>query len=189
MDQEYKDIKTSLTFLHVQELRELSASLALLEKGNKMTLIIRIIHFLQTGEKLTAPKFPESSCAKKGQWYPIDLHALMLKGAYKNDEKTRLFFTQLLGDQFHFTAFGIDWLNRRWMEGSPPTYQEFARMWQEEMERRKSQKVPPKEEWAYINFVQKNASKISREDLYLAWEQERQKHKEAIKRWIDKKIL
>ncbi len=190
--QEFTVLKNSLLFLHVSELKDLATNLSLLDKGNKMALIMRILHFLETGKTLTVPKFPENSCAKRRKIYPIHSSALMLKGAYKNDYKTRLFFKQLLGDHFYFTAFGIDWLNERWMEGNPPTYQEFAEMWQEEYEKRKNTPAAPKEEWAYINFVQKflqNSSEVSRESVNHAWECERQKHKANIFAWLKEKKL
>lgn len=191
-DQEIQVLKNSLTFLHVGELRDLALRLSLVDKGNKMELILRVLHFLQTGTKLTAPKFPENSCAKRGQIYPLQPSGLMLKGAYKNDLKTRLFFKELLGEHFHFTAFGIDWLNERWMQGDPPTYQEFADMWKQEYERRKSTAVAPKEEWAYINFVQnflKHAPEASRATIHHAWECERQRHKAKIIAWLKEKEL
>ncbi len=63
---------------------------------------------------------------------------MILKGSYKNDLKTRLFFKNIVGDHFHFTAFGIDWINEKWMEGNPPTYRDYATMWQSEVDRRKN---------------------------------------------------
>ncbi len=191
-DEESTALKNSLMFLHVSELKYLAVKLYLVDKGNKMALIMRILHFLHTGKKLAVPKFPENSRAMRGQIYPIHSSALMLKGSYKNDLKTRLFFKQLLGDHFHFTAYGIDWLNERWMQGNPPTYQEFASMWQEEHERRKNVPAAPKEEWAYINFVQKflqNSLEASRECINHAWECERQKHKANINAWLEEKKL
>lgn len=191
-DQEFSILKKSLTFLHVDELKSLAMKLSLVDKGNKMAIIMRILHFLHTGEKLTIPKLPKKSCAKRGQVNPLNATALMLKGAYKNDLKTRLFFKKLVGDHFHFTAYGIDWLNDRWMEGNPPTYQEFAKMWQAEYEKRKNRQIAPKEEWAYINFVQnflQSSLDGSRESVYHAWECERQKHKAHIKNWFKENKL
>lgn len=182
-DQNSIALKNSLTFLHVSELKAVAAKLFLSDKGNKMTLILRILHFFRTGEKLEASKFPSVSMAKRGRIYPIHPTTFMLKGSYKNDLQTRLFFKQLIGSHFHFTAFGIDWLNHRWMDSLPPTYQEFADMWQEEYERRKNRPEPPKEEWCYIRFVQKflqTFPEASRECLNSEWESERQKHKAVI---------
>lgn len=182
-----RNFKESLLFLHVEELKSLATELSLVEKGNKIALIQRILHFFETGEKLTNPQFPKKSCAAKGQVYSLTKDTLMLKGAYKNDLKTRLFFKQLIGEYFHFTAFGIDWLNERWMEGNPPTYQQFAEMWEEEYRKRKEIPHAPKEEWAYINFVQKftlSNPTASREMINSAWECERQKHKASVRSWL-----
>lgn len=180
---EFMDLKNSLMFLYVSELKELARNLFLIDKGNKRTIILRILHFLHTGQKQAAPKFAENVIAKRGCVYPLHQDTLMLRGAYKNDLKTRLFFKQLIGEHFHFSAFGIDWLNDRWMDGNPPTYQEFAKMWQEEHERRKNRPVAPKEEWAYINFAQnflKKSPHSSSKEMNLAWKQERQEHKARI---------
>lgn len=187
-DQRMKVLKDSLIFLHVGELKEVAVRLSLLDKGNKMTIVMRILHFFETGNKLTIPKFPEKSCFKQGKTYSIGENELMLKGAYKNDLQTRLFFKQLIGDHFHFTAFGIDWLNEKWMEGNPPTYLEFAKMWQEEYQKRKEMPAPPKEEWAYINFVRKfllTTPTATRESINHAWEYERQMHKTKVDDWLN----
>lgn len=183
-DLELESLRESLTFLHVNELREVATHLDLLEKGSKMSVILRILHFKKTGEKLTAAKFPSSSCAKRGENYPLELASFMLKGSYKNDLQTRLFFKGVIGEHFHFTAFGIDWLNERWMLGAPPSYQEFADMWKDEYKKRQKMPAPPKEEWAYIRFVQRyltNSPESNRETLNTAWESEREKHKSIVK--------
>ena len=191
LSQELISLKESLHFLHMEELKNLANRLSLLDKGKKLELITRIVHFLQTGEKLLTPKFPAISCAKDKN-IPLLTSGLMLKGAYKNDLKTRLFFKALIGDYFHFTAFGIDWLNERWMEGKPPTYQEFADMWKLEYQRRKEDPVAPKAEWAYINFLQDFYSKypdFSHKNATKAWDQEREKHKNYVEEILKKKTI
>ena len=108
---------------------------------------------------------------------------MILKGSYKNDLKTRLFFKSIIGDHFHFTAFGIDWINARWFAGNPPTYQEFADMWITESEKRVLEGSVPKKEWAYINFTQKFIAQVpnaSRQQLLYAWETERGHNKAFI---------
>lgn len=183
MENQLIEIKKSLLFLHVKELKEIAINLSLSDRGTKMIVILRILHFLETGQKLTAPKFPKESCAQKGETYRMDEDGLMLKGAYKNDLKTRIFFKGLIGSHFHFTAFGIDWLNEKWMQGRPPTYRQFAQMWEEEYQRRKKTPNTPKEEWAYINFVQNFLLKFplaNRKSINDGWENERKKHKIKI---------
>jgi hypothetical protein len=188
---EITQLRKSLMFLHVKELKKLSLHLSLIDKGNKKMIILRICHFLLTKEKLTTPKFPKKSCAQLGKEYIINTNQLMLKGAYKNDLKTRLFFKHLIGPHFHYTAFGIDWLNERWMDGNPPTYLEFADMWEEEYRKRKKSPAAPKEEWAYINFVKKfliNFPKASKVDINQAWQAEHKKQKASVYQHIENLI-
>ncbi|QQR48944.1 SAP domain-containing protein [bacterium] len=173
-------LKAALLFFHVAELRDLCVQLSLPKAGTKLSLISRIVYFCETGQIVTELLIPAISRAKRGVLYPLKPDTLMLKGAYKNDLKTRLFFKQLIGEYFHFTAFGIDWLHQRWLNGNPPTYQEFADMWQAEYDRRKKYGSTPKEEWAYINFSQqffKHHPDATREMLYEAWEYERIRNK------------
>jgi len=126
--QDSSDLKESLFFLNIKELKELCVKLSLAFKGKKIELINRIVHFVEHVEKLITPKFPQNVYAKKGTNYDLSPNAYILKNAYKNDLKTRMFFKNIIGDHFHFTAYGQDWINYRWLNGNPPTYQEFADM-------------------------------------------------------------
>ena len=173
----------SLHFLHVGELKALCCRLDLSEKGPKVRLIERIMIFVTQGCRQDEPVIPRVSCIQKGKEYPLARTTLILKGSYKNDLKTRLFFKSIIGDHFHFTAFGIDWINARWFAGNPPTYQEFADMWITESEKRVLEGSVPKKEWAYINFTQKfiaQVPKASRHELLHAWETERRHNKAFI---------
>jgi hypothetical protein len=101
----------------------------------------------------------------------------MLYGTYKNDVATRNFFKQIIGNHFHFTAQGVDWLREQWLKGTPPTYADFANEWQAEYERNKTQKRPPKQEWAYIRFVQEymqQSPHASKKEVTSAWKVMRQ---------------
>lgn len=176
-------LRKSLLFLHVEELKNICLKLSLPDSGKKGPIIARIVHFLETGKIITLPKIPKTSCAQKGKLYPLHPQTLIVKDAYKNDLVTRNFFKHLIGDYFHFTAFGIDWINERWLEGNPPTYQEFAEMWKAEYARRKKEPVAPKEEWQYINFTQKYIAEhpnASRDEQLAAWERERQHNVQIV---------
>ena len=180
---DFDQLNQSIWYLHVEELKEIAVQLGISDKGAKGAVIARILHFLQSGEELVMPKFPAVSCAKKGVFQQLSPKSLMLRGAYKNDLAARLFFKTLIGEHFHFTAFGIDWLNERWLQGNPPTYQEFADMWMAETERRLHEKAAPKQEWAYIRFVQKymeDHPETSREELMQSWFAERDRHKNCF---------
>ncbi|GMU19861.1 MAG: hypothetical protein AMXMBFR12_10520 [Candidatus Babeliales bacterium] len=145
----------ALYFLKMSELKALCLKLGLPYSEKKGQVIDTIKHFVNTGNVLEIPEIPSISKAKKNQIYPLAPDTKMLLGSYKNDAQTRAFFKKLIGPHFHFTAFGIDWLNERWQAGKPPTYQEFADMWQKEVDNRKNKKPQPKQEWALITFVQK----------------------------------
>lgn len=176
-------LRESLLFLHVAELRALATQLGIPETGNKRVLIMRVLHFLTTGEIITQPPYPKASCAPRGKQHSLESNALMLKGAYKNDLNTRLFFKKLIGEHFHFTAFGIDWLEECWQAGNPPSYAEFASMWQHEYERRKRNPAAPKEEWAYINFTQHyllQNPQASLSAIRNAWQKKREEEKAQV---------
>ncbi len=180
-------LKQSLVFLRVEELKHICENLSINDKGKKGAIIARILHYIETGEIILEPKFPEISKARKGGVYPLHPDTLILKGSYKNDLKTRIFFKKLVGEYFHFTAFGIDWINDLWLQGNPPTYKEFADMWVVEYDKRKNLGTTPKVEWAYINFIQqyiKDYPNAPRAAITKAWEVERQKHLKIVSETI-----
>lgn len=183
----YNQLYEALHYLKVKELRALCDRFGVPADGNKVALINCIMTFVKTGKIVEAPVMPAASKAQRGKLYPLDPRTLMLHGNYKNDAKTRAFFKKIIGEHFHYTAFGIDWLNERWMAGNPPTYGEFAVMWQEETERRAQQKAPPKKEWALIRFTQNFVEKYpdaSRDELHAAWEKERLRNVALVMRLL-----
>lgn len=173
---EINELHEYLYYLNLAELKNLSSQLGI-PYGKKADLIARILHFLKTDEIQKTPVIPAASKAVRGNKYPLHPDTLILCGSYKNNLVTRNFFKQLIGPFFHFTAFGIDWINEQWLAGNPPTYQEFADYWQKEAERRTLAPENPKTEWAYINFIQRfmkqypnaSAPKVRKE-----WHAERQ---------------
>jgi hypothetical protein len=75
----------------------------------------------------------------------------------------------------------MDWLNQQWLQGSPPTYQQFAAMWIAEYAFRKTHGSSPKEEWAYIRFAQSQEVRdLTRLELLQAWDQTRNEHWIAV---------
>ncbi len=172
-----EEFHTALLHLKMGELKRVCEKLVLDSSGKKGELIARITTFVHTGKKIEAPLMPEKSKAKRGGSYPLAPEALILSGAYVNDLSTRNFFKKLVGDHFHFTAYGIDWLNERWMAGNPPTYAEFAEFWEAERLRRTNKKPEPKEEWAYINFLQDyftHYPNAPQKNAMQAWKQKRE---------------
>jgi hypothetical protein len=127
---------------------------------------------------------PESK-AEKGRIYPLHKNTLILEGAYKNDERTKAFFKKMIGDHFKFTAFGIEWIHNRWIDGNPPTYQEFMDMWQEEYKKRQKFGSPLKAEWAYINFSKDfaaNNAEVTQAIIVEAWKIEREEQKDRVEK-------
>ena len=189
IDQE--ELYEALNFMNISELKNICGQLSLSEAGKKGELINKIMVFIKTGKLLQDKKMPEKSLAKNYPPQPLHENALMLYGSYKNDARTRALFKKLIGQRFHFTAFGIDWLNERWGLGSPPTYKEFAQYWIQETLRRKSAKQSPKKEWAYINFLQQAAhsnSQQTKSDLLKAWKKTRLEKKQAAQKIINQII-
>lgn len=152
--QEQKALRDALHYMKMAELRKASQLLSLSDKGKKAELIKRIELFIQTGAIEKLATIPPQSRAHHYPPQSLGASSLMLYGNYKNDLKTRTFFKKLIGPRFHFTAFGLDWLNDKWLQGKPPTYQEFANYWTEEKERRKNTKPQPKDEWMFIRYMQ-----------------------------------
>jgi hypothetical protein len=165
-------LSEALYFMKIAELKKACLFLSLSEEGNKNEMIERIIIFITTGRIEKPQPMPSQSLAKNYPLQSLSSNSLMLYGGYKNDLQTRVFFKHLIGLQFHFTAYGIDWLNDRWLKGNPPTYQEFANYWIEETNRRKKIKTDPKKEWAFIRFMQHMNEVMpdaSREQLMQEW--------------------
>lgn len=171
---EQNQLKNALHYMKMAELKAACLKLGLPSTGNKAFLIAQIMSFVQTGKINSAPKIPAQSMAKYQPFQNLSSTSLMLYGDYKNDLNRRNFFKTLIGPHFHFTAFGIDWLNDRWLAGQPPTYQEFADYWVSEYTQRKLIQAPPKAEWAFINFVQqmqKTQPNSSKTAILNAWKQ------------------
>lgn len=189
---EQNTLYDALHYMKMQELKHACTKLYLPAQGKKIALINRIMTFIKTSIIEIDAKIPAASRAKSYSLQPLAPKSYMLYGAYKNDAITRDFFKKLIGPHFHFTAFGIDWLNDRWQQGSPPTYQEFADYWQQETAWRKQHKVAPKEEWAFINFVQRMQKKeplARHEDLIHAWKEEQQKQAHLASQLIEKAVI
>jgi hypothetical protein len=172
--QEQTTLNDAMHFMKMAELQDGCRILGLPDSGKKTELIEKILVFIHSGKVMSLPTIPALSRAKNYPPQPLRANSLMLYGSYKNDLQTRAFFKTLVGPQFHYTAFGIDWLNERWMEGKPPTYQEFADYWTAESARRKKHPEDPKKEWRYIRFVQEMQlvhPDASRNEIMESWKQ------------------
>ena len=182
----------SLLYLKMSQLKEICINLRIPPHKKKIELIQAICTYVKEGKILDIPKIPEISKALKSTFYPLKPSTKILHGNYKNDLATRKFMKTLVGQHFHYTAYGIDWINEKWMNGTPPTYEEFAIFWQKEYEKRQLKKVSPKKEWAYINFVQeygKSNPYANRKEIMKAWKKELEKHSLFVQTILQKFIL
>lgn len=188
-----KNFKNALYFLSVEELKDICNKLKLPSNCRKAGLIQHVISFVESGTTLKNPSFPEISKAAPKKIYPLKTDTLIVIGSYKNDLQTRLFFKKIIGTHFHFTAFGIDWIKEKWLAGTPPTYGEFAKFWQEEYERRKKEKPKPKQELAYMNFVQKyhltNKNSLKKDQLVQEWTKTRVEQFSIVKTFLSENHL
>ncbi len=190
-DKEAKILKEALNYLLVSELKDFCKKLKLPINGKKGEIIHRILLFLKDGKIIRTLEFPDVSIAKKNHLYPLSPKTRILQGSYKNDDATRSFMKTLAGENFHFTAFGQDWIKGRWLDGDPPTYLEFAKFWQNENRARKKRKALPKREWAYLNFIQRYQGKnpnSSQTKTAMAWKIEREKQKLRAEKILQKFI-
>lgn len=191
-DDEQKTLYDALHYMKMNELKDACILLNLPPKGKKTELMHRIITFIKDGIVTSNSEIPLSSRSKNYPPQKLMPASYMLYGSYKNDAASRDFFKKLIGSHFHFTAFGIDWLNDRWQSGLPPTYQEFADYWQKEMGRRKMHKVAPKDEWAFINFVQRMKKEepfALQDDIMHAWKETQKQQSELAIALIKKALL
>lgn len=180
---EQETLHNALHFMKMDELRNVCYMLGIIETGKKAALIKRIMTFVTTGKIVQPIAIPPESQAKNYPPQPLKLSSLILHGGYKNDLATRTFFKKIIGSHFHFTAYGIDWIEERWLASNPPTYQEFVDYWTEETNRRKNQKVDPKDEWRFIRFVQEMNNKspnIPHDEIMRAWKQEQTKQAATV---------
>ena len=189
--QEINKLNESLHYCKIEELKDICSTLRIPNKGKKSQLITTIMAFITSETILTEKKIPTISCKQTGKKYPLHPKTLIVYGAYKNDLATRTFFKKLIGNHFHFTAFGQDWIKQQWVKGAPPTYAEFATFWQREYLLRKNTPKKPKPEWAYLNFVQKFKQKhpiASKNVLLASWEDTRLRHKKQALTLINKSL-
>jgi hypothetical protein len=150
------EILDALQYMRLDELKRFCAPPRTIPiDGEKKLVIKRVKHYLETGEILHAFPTPPVSLAKPFTHYPLTPDTLILQGAYRADDPTRTLIRSLIGIHFNFTEFGQNWIETRWDFGSPPTYTEFAKAWQEEFELRRKldyQSVS-EDDQLYLNFA------------------------------------
>lgn len=181
--EQYKELFTNLLYCNMRELKMICVHFEIPNQGDKIQLIEHIITYLKTGKIPQVQPIPAISKAKPKQTYPLHPQTYILKGSFKNDLKTRLFLKTLIGNHFHYTAYGIDWIKDMWIKGTPPTYEQFAIYWQQEYKNRQKEKAPLKQEWAYLNFLDRYKNiypQASKQQAIIAWKLEREKHVKKV---------
>lgn len=179
-----KELFPALLYLNISELKNMCLHFGLSTQNEKIKLIQSIELYLTTGKIAPQQQIPVISKAKPRTTYPLAPETMILKGSFKSDLKTRIFLKTLIGNHFHYTAYGIDWIKEHWMQEAPPTYAQFATYWQTEYQARQITKAPMKAEWAYLNFLdryQKQYPTASKSQAIAAWKIKRQLHVKKVK--------
>ena len=187
--EQLQQLEESLYFLHVKELKNILNDLNLSKKTGKVEIINAILLFIKRGKMPKKLSYPSISCARKGEHFPLCLDTLIKYGSYKNDLRTRLFLRSCIGEHFHFTVFGHDWIKEQWKKGEPPTYKEFCDYWQKQYEKNKVQKPEPKKEWRFIRFTQEILKRdpfLTSDQIRFAWMKERMKNVKIVELLITK---
>jgi hypothetical protein len=152
-ESELRVLREALFYVDIPRLKMICGRYRLPVLGGKALLIARIAHFAGTRQIVEVPPYPEISCARPNETYPLELDAYMLYGSFKTDDTTRSFLRRFIGQYFHFTSFSHDWLRMRWYVGNPPTYREFIRFWEYEFLLREQGKKTTNQDWGYVHFV------------------------------------
>ncbi|MEO0335653.1 MAG: hypothetical protein AAF202_04635 [Pseudomonadota bacterium] len=166
----------SIYYLKVDELKTISGELGATKKGAKADLIHAILLHLGIS---AAVKKPQSKKFAKYQG-PLKPEKYILPGHYTNGAASREKLRRLIGEHFSFTTFGMDWIKAQWAESSYPTFQQFAKFWQAEFNRRQAggsfQSAMTN---ARVRFFRENKG-LSKSQLEKGWEKERKRHKSRI---------
>ncbi|NQZ01905.1 MAG: hypothetical protein HRT45_14675 [Bdellovibrionales bacterium] len=173
-----KELRESIYYLNVSELRSILNFLELPTPGNKRTLIGRILlHFN------LAPDSDED-VPKKFEKYQGELSPdiYILPGFYSNGSLARARFKKIIGPHFSFTSYGMNWIRRKWLAKDYPTFDEFAEYWVSEFERRRSGGgYDSAKTNARVRFFRKHkGSNFSAHMLEKMWQAERDTHKTRV---------
>jgi len=144
-----------------------------------------IIAFLSTGKQIYVAKVPAISKAKPNTTYPIHKNALMLKGNFKNTGKHKEFLKQLIGNNYKTKVAGIDWLNKRWLQGNPPTYAQFAEFYKTIANQPLQEKASLRLNNFTKNYAKQNPN-ASMQQITQKWEEVRLHHKQITLNLVNK---
>ena len=114
----------------------------------KGIVIDRILHFLNTGTVKPATIFHKEVVAPRALGRaPLEADPV-LYGQYKNrDAATLKLMKHLTGNKFEFGAIAQEVLRASWSSNHAPTYEEFAKLWQQAV----ADHSRPNPEWAFLS--------------------------------------
>jgi len=96
--------------------------------GGKFTILDRIAHYIETGERsLLEDARPKTR--SKFNWHSADLTPeTVITDSYKNSQNVRRFFKSQLGDGFKFTIGFMDWIRQNQGQTLANAVAEYRRM-------------------------------------------------------------
>lgn len=160
-----------------EELRAFCTKYKLPTSGSKEELQKQIEHFLKTGTKLPKKISTQKSKVKDSD-NNITLKTLVKN--FRNDAKTRKFFAQQIGKNFHFNEYLREFAKKNLENNTELTYGNLVKGWieSEELKKQKNYKSKIGSQFEYMTFIRD----------FFAFEKNKSK-KEAIAAWNSIKLL
>lgn len=85
----------------------------IISSGGKIEITKRIIHFLETGERIKSINNKIEKPKSNFDWNSERLHLkTIITDNYKNTESVRTFFTSEIGKHFKFNVLFMDWMKQ-----------------------------------------------------------------------------
>lgn len=85
----------------------------IISSGGKIEIANRIIHFLETGERIKSVKDKIDKPKSNFDWNSERLHLeTKITDNYKNTENVRAFFTSEIGEHFKFNVLFMNWMKQ-----------------------------------------------------------------------------
>jgi SAP domain-containing new25 len=169
------ELHEAIYYLRMDELRLACRQLRLQARGQKRELVQRILSALGGQAVTSVASLKRQARSHERQTYKNS--ARMMPGSYTNGAAARAFFKNAIGPHFHFTVYGMDWIQARWAVGEHPTFSQFVTYWNREYAARKAGKdFATKPELARVRFLraQKRRGPVSKSILEALWLEERE---------------
>lgn len=186
LKRDQKKLAEAIYFLKLSELKQFLAERELATSGKKQELIDRILEYCglppaQTNQKSKLDFIPKKRGEKDS--YTSETH--IIPGQYTNGQLSRQKFKELIGQHFKFTTYGMTWIKECWAKGITPSYEDFAKYWQSEYDRRKSggdfQSAQTNRRVVFF----RDHKGLSKEALEKAWQSERKRMYETVRELLE----